>query len=115
MRAVSSGTGGNGCERSDIGGLRIGTRSTPPLARTLPTSPIVSGPFYNAPAEPWCKNGRFCTVAQHVVIDLSCLRLGLRRDLPWTTIVPNDDEGELGLGHLDTLTASVPEHPNFHI
>jgi hypothetical protein len=59
MRAVSSGTGGNGCERSDIGGLRIGTRSTPPLARTLPTSPIVSGPFYNAPAEPWCKNDRF--------------------------------------------------------
>jgi hypothetical protein len=64
MRAVSSGTGGNGCERSDIGGLRMGTRSTPPLARTLPTSPIVSGPFYNAPAEPWCKNGRFCTIAQ---------------------------------------------------
>jgi hypothetical protein len=58
MRAVSSGTGGNGCERSDIGGLRMGTRSTPPLARTLPTSPIVSGPFYNAPAEPWCKNDR---------------------------------------------------------
>jgi hypothetical protein len=69
--------------------------------RSTPNSPTVSG--------------RFCTVAQHVVIDLSCLRLGLRRDLPWTTIVPNDDEGELGLGHLDALTAPVPEHPNFHI
>src|SRR3954447_6486758 len=69
----------------------------------------------SAPVEPWSKNGRFCTIARHVVIDLSCLRLGLRRDLPWTTIVPNDDEGELGLGHLDALTAPVPEHPNFHI
>ena len=66
-------------------------------------------------AELRIKNLPFCTIAQHVVIDLPCLRLGLRRDLPWTTIVPNDDEGELGLGHLDTLTASAPEHPNFHI
>jgi hypothetical protein len=39
-------------------------RSTPLLARTLPTSPTVSGPFYNAPVELWIKNRGFCSIAQ---------------------------------------------------
>src|SRR4051812_15031786 len=50
MRAVSSGTGGNGCKRSDMGGLGVENYSTPPLAQTLPTSPTVSDcvvPFFD--------------------------------------------------------------------
>src|SRR4051812_7162431 len=40
---------------------------------------------------------------------------GLWRDLPRTAILPDDDKGKLGLGHLDALAAPVPERPNFHI